>query len=355
MSRFLSRRLSTFDPYVPGEQPKDTSLIKLNTNESPYPPSPKVAKYLSAENVARLNRYPDLVCSGLKESFSREYGVDDNMIMFTNGSDEALYLCFLAFCDENVGVAFPDITYGFYTVYADLCGINKKIIPLDKDFKINPIDYVNCKRTVFIANPNAPTGHVLTLEELSEVLCSNPDNVVVVDEAYADFSDSSCRSLLKEYKNLVIVGTFSKSRSLAGGRLGYVITSPSLVEDLEKVKYSINPYNVNMLTQLAGQASLDDRDYFRRTVEEIKETRAVFSAELEEMGFFVLPSGTNFVFASIDGFSGEYLLEKLRENNILVRRFSNPRTKDFVRITIGTPQQMKRVSHVLSEIVGGKK
>ncbi len=355
MSRFLSKSLSRFDAYVPGEQPKNKNLIKLNTNESSYPPSKKVAEYLSREACDGLNRYPDLVCSGLRDSFCRVFGVSGNKVMFTNGSDEALYLSFLTFCDESRGVAFPDITYGFYTVYADLCGINKKIIPLDDELRVNPSNYVNLGRTIVIANPNAPTGHALSLDEISFILDSNKDNVVVIDEAYVDFYGVSCKSLLDRYQNLVVIGTFSKSRYLAGARLGYVIASPELIADLEKAKYSINPYNVNTMTQLAGKAALDDNEYYMRVNAEIVKTRDLFASELLQMGFEVLPSATNFVFAKYDGFSGEYLLESLRTRDILVRRFKNERIKDFVRITIGTPQQMRIVADTLREIVGGKK
>lgn len=355
MSRFQSDRMAGFDAYVPGEQPKDTSLIKLNTNESPYPPSPRVAQEVNKAVCDGLNRYSDLNCVALGESFSARYKVSRDRIMFTNGSDEALYYCFLAFCGDKVGAAFPDISYGFYPVYADMCGIAKKVIPLDSELRIDPNNYVNLNSTVVIANPNAPTGRVLPVSGVEKILRNNMNNVVIVDEAYADFSGSSCISLADRYENLVIVGTFSKSRHLAGARLGYVIARPELIADLEKVKFSVNPYNVNSLTQAAGKAALDDDGYYKEKNAEIASLRDSFSEELGSIGFDVLPSGANFVFAEYKGVSGELLLGELRKRGILVRRFAGERIKNRLRITIGTKEQMAKVFSALKEIIGGMK
>lgn len=353
MSRFLDQRLSSLKAYVPGEQPKPGEYIKLNTNEFPYPPAKGVAEAVYVA-VDSMNLYCDLTCKALKERFFDVFGYGDKNVVFTNGSDDALYLCFLAFCGENCGAAFADITYGFYSVYADLFGIEKNIIPLDETLSVNYRDYLNIGKTIFIANPNAPTGKKLTKEQISEILRSNPNNIVVIDEAYAAFSGDSCVDLLSQHDNLVIVGTFSKSRGMAGARLGYIISSEEIIEDIEKVKYSINPYNVNCLTQAAGAKVLENNDYYIARINEICDTRDKFSKKLEEIGFDVIPSSANFVFAKHNSISGKYIANKLRERKILIRRFDKDRIEEYLRISIGTPEQMQIVVEALSEIVGGK-
>ena len=352
MSRFIDKRLSHLKAYVPGEQPEPGKFIKLNTNEFPYPPAPDVAKAAQMA-VDTMNLYSDLTCRKLKENFKKVFGYGGNNVIFTNGSDESLYLCFLTFCGIDCGAAFADITYGFYSVYADLCCIEKQIIPLGNNFEILPEEYFGVNKTVFIANPNAPTGLKLSSAQIETVLENNPNNIVVIDEAYADFSGESCAPLLEKYDNLVIVGTFSKSRGMAGARLGYIITSEEIASDIEKVKFSINPYNVNSLTQAVGAKVLEQNEYYVSCVKEICKTREEFTETLMNLGFEVIPSKTNFVFAKHKCVSGEAVTEALRERGILVRRFTNERIKDYVRITIGTPEQMKRVSEALSEIVGG--
>ncbi len=352
MSSFIDSRLRGIKAYVPGEQPVPGKYIKLNTNEFPYPPADSVCN-ATARAVKDMNLYCDLSCNCLKKAFEKVYGYGGSNVVFTNGSDEALYLCFLAFCGQDVGVAFPDITYGFYSVYADLCGLSKQVIPLNEAFEIVPSDYFNVGRTIFIANPNAPTGKKLSNEDVESILQNNPNNIVVIDEAYADFSGSSCRELLPKYKNLVVVGTFSKSRGMAGARLGYLIASEEIVEDIEKVKFSINPYNVNSLTQATGEAVLVEQKYYEKCVAEICNTRDAFASKLKEIGFDVLPSYTNFVFAKHSAFEGKVISEELRKRSILVRHFNSERIKDFVRITIGTPEQMTKVIEAIEEIVGG--
>lgn len=354
MSWALDERLSSLKAYVPGEQPKPGQYIKLNTNEFPYAPAQNVAE-AAAEAVINMNLYSDLNCTSLREEFKRVFSYGDKNVIFTNGSDEGLYLSFLAFCGKNSGVAFADITYGFYSVYADLCGIEKEIIPLADDFRIIPEDYYNLNKTIFIANPNAPTGLKLTHDQLDEILSKN-ESIVVVDEAYVDFSaDGSCAKLLKKHKNLVVIGTFSKSRGMAGARLGYVISNEEIIEDLEKVKYSINPYNVNSLTQAVGTAVLKNNDYYLECISKICKTRVDFSNQLVDLGFSVIPSETNFVFAKHPDYSGELISEELRKNGVLIRHFGNERIKDYVRITIGTEEQMNTVIEILKEIVGGQK
>ncbi len=353
MSWALNKRLLSLKAYVPGEQPEPGKYIKLNTNEFPYPPSPAVAEE-TANAVLNMNLYSDLNCTKLKANFEKVFGFKGENVIFTNGSDEALYLCFLAFCGPDKGVAFADLTYGFYSVYAELCGLETSVFPLDNDFKINPEDYYNCGKTIFIANPNAPTGLKLSLEQIQGILENNKNDIVVVDEAYVDFSDGSCAKLTEQYNNLIVVGTFSKSRGMAGARLGYIITNTELVRDIETVKYSINPYNVNSLTQATGASVLENDDYYKSCIEEICETRDGFTKELKKIGFSVIPSQTNFVFAKHNEISGADLASKLREKGILIRRFDKERIVDYVRITIGTPDQMERVLMALEEIIGGK-
>ena len=354
MSSFLDSRLSGLKAYVPGEQPKPGEYIKINTNEFPYPPAPGVAQK-TAEAVANMNLYCDLTCTNLKKGFEKVFGVDGSNVVFTNGSDEALYLSFLAFCGKDCGAAFADITYGFYSVYADLCGVEKQIIPLDDELDLIPEEYYNLGKTIFIANPNAPTGRKISNSEISKILERNPNNIVVIDEAYADFSGESAKELLGKYDNLIVIGTFSKSRGMAGARLGYLISSEEIVQDIEKVKYSINPYNVNSLTQATGIAVLENDEYYKNCVAEICQTRDEFSKDLNEMGFDVIPSKTNFVFAKHPAFSGIEIAKELRDRKILIRRFDNIRINEYLRITIGTPDEMKIVADALREIVGGGK
>lgn len=353
MSGFMNQRLNGIKAYIPGEQPAPGEFIKLNTNEFPYPPAIGVENAATTA-VMNMNLYSDLTCKRLKEQFQKVFGYGGNNVIFTNGSDEALYLCFLTFCGKDCGAAFADITYGFYSVYADLCGIDKKIIPLDDDLSIVPEDYYSLGCTVFIANPNAPTGKKLTVSDVESILKSNPNNIVVIDEAYADFSADSCAALLQNYNNLIIVGTFSKSRGMAGARLGYIITSEENIADIEKVKYSINPYNVNSITQAIGAAVLESNDYYVSCVEEICKTRDSFTEKLRKHQFDVIDSFTNFVFAKHDRISGAELADELRNKGVLVRHFNNDRIKDYVRISIGTPAQMETVLNEIADIIGGK-
>jgi len=352
MSSFLDSRLLSLEAYVPGEQPKPGEFIKLNTNEFPYPPAEGVKK-ATAEAVETMNLYSDLNCTLLKSRFNDVYGFGRNNVIFTNGSDEALYLCFLAFCGDK-GAAFADLTYGFYSVYADLCGIKKNIIPLQYDFSIKPADYFNLTETIFIANPNAPTGIRLSNDDIEQILLNNKNNIVVIDEAYTDFSGETCKDLVDKYNNLIVVGTFSKSRGMAGARLGYIITNAELVKDIETVKYSINPYNVNSLTQATGAAVLENNDYYLSKIEEICNTRDDFQNKLIELGFDVIPSKTNFVFTKHRNISGKYIAEELRKSKILIRRFDKKRIEQYLRISIGTPDEMNIVISELKKIVGDK-
>ncbi len=352
MSKFLSDRFAALTPYTPGEQPKDNEYVKLNTNESPYA-LPKSALEEVAAEVARLQLYSDPENTALTALAADVLGVKPSQVLMTNGSDEALNFAFMAFCDEGQGMAFPDITYGFYKVFARLYGIPYREIPLKGDFGVDYRDYLGLKEHIVIANPNAPTGLCLSLEEIEKILRANPDRVVIVDEAYVDFGGVSCVPLIKRYDNLLVTQTFSKSRSLAGGRLGMAIGCEGLIEDLKKMKYSTNPYNVNRLTAAAGKAALKEKEWFEGNVSEIIKTRAYTAAELKKLGFEVLDSKANFLFARTDKVSGQALYEGLKERGVLVRHFTGERIKEFNRITVGTKAQMdiflSKVKEILEE------
>lgn len=341
MSKFLNENLKSLESYTPGEQPRDKKYIKLNTNESPYPPSPEVIRAVSADEVSDLRLYSDPTAKSLKEKIARRYSVNPENVFVSNGSDESLNFFFMAFCSSENAVVFPEISYGFYKVFAELYGISYKQIPLSDDFSINGDDYTNIKKHVVIANPNAPTGLTLPVNEIEKIVKTNPDNLVLIDEAYVDFGGVSVIPLTKKYDNLVVVQTFSKSRSLAGARLGYAIANKKIIEDLEKIKYSTNPYNINRLTLVAGAAAIDSDDYFMGNCEKIKKTREYTQNELEKLGFYSIPSSANFIFAKSDKIKGETLYEKLKEKGVLVRHFTKEKICNFNRITIGTQEEME--------------
>lgn len=350
MSRFFSQKYSNLEAYTPGEQPKDMQYVKLNTNESPFPPSEKAMAY-AARAAERLQLYCDPECTKLVGEFSKLYGIGTDQVIFTNGSDDVLNFCFMAFCDEQHPAAFPDITYGFYPVFAELNHIPYTEIPLREDFTINIADYCGIGRTIFIANPNAPTGIALTLDEIERILRSNPDNVVVIDEAYVDFGAQSAVGLIEKYENLIVTQTFSKSRSLAGGRLGMAIGNSSLIRDLNTIKYSTNPYNINSMTQAAGIGTLLDDAYCRRNCETIAENRAYLTARLEKLGFVHTPSVSNFVFAKHPDLDGEKLYLELKKRGVLIRHFTKARIRDYNRITVGTREQLDILLDKIKEIM----
>lgn len=350
MSRFFSDKFRTLTPYTPGEQPRDQLYIKLNTNESPFPPSP-MAQKRAKEEAAKLQLYSDPTCAALTAEAAKALGVAEDEIIFSNGSDEVLNFAFMAFCDERHPAIFPDITYGFYKVFARLNGIPYEEIPLKEDFTIDIKDYIGKNATVFIANPNAPTGIALTLEQIEMIVKGNPDCIVVIDEAYIDFGGDSAIPLTKKYDNLLVVQTFSKSRSMAGARLGFAVGCKALIQDLNTIKYSVNPYNVNRMTMAAGVGALEDGDYFRANCRAICGNRAWTTAELEILGFTVLPSLTNFVFTKNDAIPGKELYLKLKSKGILVRHFDTPRLTDYIRVTIGSGEQMSAFIQTTKEIL----
>jgi histidinol-phosphate aminotransferase len=356
MSRFLADRYASLQAYTPGEQPTDMKYIKLNTNESPFPPSEGVICAINEDSVRNLRLYPDPECGVLREKLADLVGFEKSNIFISNGSDEVLNFSFMAFCDgEKCGVAFPEISYGFYKVYADLYGVDYRAIPLAEDFSIRASDYCNVGRTVVIANPNAPTGLALSVAEIEEIVKSNQDHVVIIDEAYVDFGAESCVKLVGKYDNLLVVRTFSKSYSLAGGRLGFAVGSEALIDDLNKIKYSTNPYNINRLTLLAGTAAVEENDYYMQNCRVIEQNRAFTTEELRKMGFEVLDSKTNFVFASSPEIGGEELYRALKQRGILIRHFTTEAIKEFNRITIGTMEEMKSFVAAVGEILAAKR
>ncbi|MBQ4113404.1 MAG: histidinol-phosphate transaminase [Clostridia bacterium] len=351
MSRFFTKRLAKLTPYTPGEQPRDMQYIKLNTNESPFPPSPAVIQAATIE-AGRLQLYSDPTCRELTDKLASLYGVAPEQVILTNGSDEVLNFAFMAFADEDHPLVFPAITYGFYPVFAELNRIPYEEIPLKADFSVNYRDYLNLGgKTIVIANPNAPTGLCLTLAEIEEIVRTNPDGVVVIDEAYVDFGAESAVTLTDKYENLLVTQTFSKSRSLAGARLGFGIGGKALIADLHTVRYSTNPYNVNRMTAAAGYAALCDNDYYMQNCRTIMENRAYTTDALRALGFEVLPSLTNFVFAKTDKMSGEALYLELKRRGILVRHFGKAEITDYNRITIGTREQMEAFIATVSDIL----
>lgn len=352
MSKYIDSAFAPLKEYVPGEQPKDKKYIKLNTNESPYPPSPSVIKAISSDEVCDLRLYSDPESSVLKKAIADVYGVESKNVFVSNGSDEILNFAFMLYGNIN-GAVFPEISYGFYKVFCDLYGIEKTMVPLEEDFTIDKSKYMNTGRFTVIANPNAPTGIEMSKEDIEEIIASNKNSVVLIDEAYIDFGGTSCYELIKKYDNLIVCRTFSKAYSLAGARLGYCFANEELIKDLEKIKYSTNPYNINRLTQKAGVAAMAENDYYMTNCKKIAATRQYTAEELSLLGFEVLSSKANFIFAKHESISGGDIYTMLRERGILVRHFTDERIKDYNRITIGSREEMEALVKAMKEIVKG--
>ena len=354
MSRFLSKEAGRLAPYTPGEQPQDQQYVKLNTNESPFPPSPKVLKALSRAEILKLNLYSDPTCGQLAEAIAKRYELQPENVITGNGSDEILAFAFRAFCGEGKGLAYADITYGFYKSQVALFGLDAKVVPLREDFTLNVDDYMDFPGTIVIANPNAPTGIPVPRTDIQRLLEADPDRVVIVDEAYVDFGAESCVPMIYRYDNLLVVQTMSKSRSLAGGRVGFALGSPELIAALNRVKYSFNPYNVNRLSIIAGAAAVEDEDYFQSCCASIRQNRAWTTDKLAGLGFTVLPSQANFIFAKSDKLSGENLYQGLKKHGVLVRWWADSgRIQDYVRITIGSMEQMERLANEIARLLEG--
>lgn len=354
MSKFFSNKFSALVPYTPGEQPKDVKYIKLNTNESPYPPSKRVLDAVMCE-AERLQLYSDPEASLLHGAIAELYGVDKTQVLATNGSDEILNFAFMAFSDSERPIVFPDITYGFYPVFAEINSIPYEKIPLKDDFSIDVNDYIGINKNIVIANPNAPTGKYMELCDIEKIVASNPNNVVIVDEAYIDFGGQSAIPLVSKYDNLIVTRTFSKSYSMAGSRLGFGIASKELIADMNTIKYSTNPYNVNRMTQMAGVGAIEDNDYYMDNCKKIIAAREKTKTALEGLGFEVLSSKANFLFARSPKISGEELYLSLKARGILVRHFTSERIKEFNRITVGTQEQMDVLIREITSILEEKK
>ena len=343
MSIFLSKKYKDLVAYVPGEQPQDRSYIKLNTNESPFPPSAGVISALNRTEIRKLNFYPDPEARGARIAIANQFGFRPENIVLGNGSDELLAFCFQAFCDSSAPAVYADISYGFYEVYARINCVESRAIPLDESFNIVAKDFYGADGTIFIANPNSPTGGALPFAEVEAIIERNPRNIVVIDEAYVVFGGESVIPLVAKYRNLIVVHTMSKSRNLAGARLGYAVADADLIADINSMKYSFNPYNVNRLSMQAAIAAIKDVDYYKTCVDKIINSRERARSELFRRGFTILPSSANFLFARPNFISGADYYEGLKERGILVRHFNKERIKNFVRISIGADDQMREL------------
>ena len=339
-------------PYVPGEQPKLLDVIKLNTNENPYPPAPGVEKVLREFDVDTLRLYPDPLVSDLVKAIADFYGLNENQVFTGVGSDDVLAMIFMTFFNSEKPLIFPDITYSFYDVWADMLRIPYETIALDDDFRIKPKDYYRENGGVIFPNPNAPTGELLSLDMVEDIIKQNADVIVVVDEAYIDFGGVSALPLIEKYDNLIVVQTFSKSRSLAGSRVGYAMANPVLIKYLNDVKYSFNSYTMDRITIAAATEAVKDRDYFAETTTKVIKTREWTKNELAGLGFEFGDSKSNFIFARHPKMSGQALFEKLKAEQVFVRHFSKPeRIADYLRISIGTDLQMQKLISILERIL----
>ena len=338
------------EPYVPGEQPKH-KVIKLNTNENPYPPSPKVQKIIDGFDVQQLRLYPDPEVAELIAAIAKNKGLDKEQVFVGVGSDDVLAMSFLTFFGSEQPILFPDITYSFYDVWAELFRIPYEQIPLQEDFRICVDDYKRKNGGIVIPNPNAPTGIAESLDAIEEIIAANSDSVVIIDEAYVDFGTKSAQELLKTYENLLVVQTFSKSRSLAGSRIGYAMGSKKLIAYLNDCKYSFNSYTMDRLTIQVGKASMEDEPYFTEQVHRIIETREWAKEQLHKLGFDFPDSKANFIFARHKEIAAEDIFAALKQRNVYVRYFKKPRIDNYLRITIGTKEEMEQLMNALQEIL----
>jgi histidinol-phosphate aminotransferase len=350
MSKFWSPFVRDLVPYVPGEQPKLTKLVKLNTNENPYGPSPKAIEAMRAEVNDNLRLYPDPNSDLLKQAVARYYGVESNRVFLGNGSDEVLAHAYNAFFKHDKPLLFPDISYSFYPVYCGLYGVEFEVVPLDEQFQIRVEDYNRPNGGIIFPNPNAPTGCLLALEAVEQILKANPDSVVIVDEAYIDFGGETAIGLVDQYPNLLVTQTLSKSRSLAGLRVGLAVGHPDLIEALERVKNSFNSYPLDRMAIVGAAAAFDDREYFEQTCKQVIASREVLVEQLESKGFEVLPSAANFIFARHPQHDAAGLAAKVREQGVIVRHFKQERIAQFLRITIGTPEQNQALVDALGAL-----
>ena len=338
-------------PYVPGEQPKENDIIKLNTNENPYPPSPKAVKALKSFDCSRMRLYPDPNSDILVNSLAKRYKVKPSQVFVGVGSDDVISMAFLTFFNSDKPILFPDITYSFYDVWADVYKIPYKTMPLDDNFRINKTDYFQENGGIIFPNPNAPTGVYESNEMIEEIVKANKNSIVIIDEAYIDFGGESCIGLTEKYDNLLVVQTFSKSRSMAGMRIGYAIGNEKLIKYMNDVKCSINSYTMNHVTQVCGAAAVEDEEYFIETIKKITDVRENTKKELKKLGFTFTDSKSNFLFAAHDKVKAETIFNELKSRKIYVRYWNKPRINNYLRISIGTAEEMEKLISALKEIV----
>lgn len=351
MSQFWSPLVHSLTPYVPGEQPKVNNLIKLNTNENPYPPSPKVLTEIKAQTGELLKRYPDPNSDVLKQTIAQYHQLNSNQVFVGNGSDEVLAHAFQALLKQDKPLLFPDITYSFYPVYCGLYQMEYQTVPLTENFEIDINDYHEESGGIIFPNPNAPTGRLLALKNIEALLKKHANKVVLVDEAYIDFGGESAATLINQYPNLLVVQTLSKSRSLAGIRVGFALGHPDLIEALERVKNSFNSYPLDRLAIYGAKAAFEDEAYFQETCQKIIQTRQTLTNTLQTLGFNIIPSAANFVFVSHPSYPAEKLAQALRKQSIIVRYFNKPRINQYLRITIGTDAETRQLSQALQSII----
>ncbi|MCX7749405.1 MAG: histidinol-phosphate transaminase [Clostridia bacterium] len=354
MSKYWSEITKSITPYVPGEQPRDKKYIKINTNESPYPPSPKVIEAIKEADDENLKLYPDPTVSGLRETVAQYYNLDKDQVFVGNGSDEILAFSYMAFFNPGKPVLFADITYSFYDVYAALFKIDYRLIPLDEEFNLPLEEFFQENGGVLICNPNAPTGKYIPVEEIQRILNKNMDQVVIVDEAYIDFGGESSIKLIQNYPNLLVIQTLSKSRSLAGLRVGFALGHKDLIEGLDRIKNSFNSYTLDRLAMAGADAAMKDQAYFEETRNKIIKTRETLSQKLKEIGFKVLDSKANFIFISHPDIEAYNIFQGLREKGVLVRYFNKPRIKNYLRVSIGTDEEMEVFYKGVKEIIGAR-
>lgn len=338
-------------PYVPGEQPKENDIIKLNTNENPYPPSPKAVEALKSFDCSRMRLYPDPNSDILVNSLAKRYKVKPSQVFVGVGSDDVISMAFLTFFNSDKPILFPDITYSFYDVWADVYKIPYKTMPLDDNFRINKTDYFQENGGIIFPNPNAPTGVYESNEMIEEIVKANKNSIVIIDEAYIDFGGESCIGLTEKYDNLLVVQTFSKSRSMAGMRIGYAIGNEKLIKYMNDVKFSINSYTMNHVTQVCGAAAVEDEEYFIETIKKIADVRENTKKELKKLGFTFTDSKSNFLFAAHDKVKAETIFNELKSRKIYVRYWNKPRINNYLRISIGTAEEMEKLISALKEIV----
>lgn len=343
------------EPYVPGEQVNQQDIVKLNTNENPYPPSPKVMEAIRGEMERNLQLYPSPTADGLRTTIGRQYGLTADEVFVGNGSDEVLAFSFMAFFEPGQPIRFPDVTYSFYPVYAKLFDIPYEEVALNEDFKLQTDKFFRSEGGVILPNPNAPTSLYAELDLIEEIVQNNPDQVVVIDEAYIDFASNSAAALIQQYDNLLVVQTTSKSRSLAGLRVGFAMGNASLINALIRIKDSFNSYTLDRLALAGAQAAIEDEAYFKEITSKIIATRNETTFAIEQLGFTVLPSQANFVFARHETVSAEFLYDALKQEGVLVRYFNKPGIDNYLRITIGTDEQMERLVVKLKKILNRRK